>query len=186
MKPQTKVQLHWMVEVAQEIGFAGTERLELHPLTPAAEAWERASVVCAVPVEVIADHVARHFELPLAELAKVESHVVKLVPEKLARRHGVMPLREDDKRLVVATSDPTSLDVEEDLGFACGRTPQFEIAPPSAILDAQAEHYSGGSGPLAARLEDDLIRWSRCSRSPDPRRWTPARWSPRRSSSSRT
>src|SRR5262245_54357510 len=68
-----------------------------------------------------------------------------------------MPLREDDKRLVVATADPTSMAAEDDIAFASGRTPQFEIAPPGAIVDAQAELYSG-TQPLALQLEDDLTR----------------------------
>ena len=158
MKPQTKVQAHWMVQVVHEAGLVDADRLDLDPRTPAAEAWAQASLACGVPVEVLAEHVAKVFDLPVAELATIEAHAVKLVPEKLARRHGVMALRENDRWLVVATSDPSNMHAEEDLAFACGRDPQFEIAPPGAILDAQAEHYSGAFGPLGPRLEDDLTR----------------------------
>ncbi len=158
MKPQAKEQLHWMVQLALDMQYAAADRLELQPRTPVAEAWEQASAFCRVPMEVLAEHVAARFELPVAELARVEPHAVKLLPEKLARRHGVMPVREDDRRLVVATADPGNFEAEDDLVFACGRSLQFEVASPNAILDAQAEHYANAHGPLAARLEDDLTR----------------------------
>jgi type IV pilus assembly protein PilB len=69
-----------------------------------------------------------------------------------------MPLREDDKRFFVATSDPSNPLVEDDVAFATGRTPQFEIAPPGAIQDALAEYYGGPPELPALELRDELTR----------------------------
>jgi type IV pilus assembly protein PilB len=158
VKPQRKPRSHWLAQVALEQGLPEATRLVLSPDTPVGEAWEQVSRACGVPMETLAEHVAAHFELPLAELHDIEAHVIKLLPEKLAKRYGVAALREDDKRLVLATSDPTNLVAEQDIAFACGRTPQFEIAPPAAIADAQAELYSATREPLQTQLEDDLTR----------------------------
>jgi len=159
VRTQTKKQkAHWLVQIALELQLPDAVQLDLTPEMPVAEAWDETSRTCGIPMETIAEHVAEHFDLPVAELGTVEGHVMKLLPEKLARRYGVMPLREDDRRLVVATSDPTNLIAEEDISFACGRTVQFEIASPPAIDDAQTEHYSGTREPLALQLEDDLTR----------------------------
>ena len=156
--PLREPKAHWLAQVALEQGLPEAGRLVLAPDTPVAEAWQQVSRACGVPVETLAEHVATHFELSLAELHDIEAHVIKLLPEKLAKRYGVAALREDDKRLVLATSDPTNLMAEEDIAFACGRTPQFEIAPPAAIADAQAELYSATREPLQTQLEDDLTR----------------------------
>jgi type IV pilus assembly protein PilB len=160
VKAQAKKQknTHWMVEIALDLQLPDASQLDLTTDTPAAEAWEQVSRTCSVPVEMLAEHVAAHFDVPVADLTKIEAHVVKLVPEKLAKRLGVMPLREDDRRLVVATADPSNFAAEDDIRFVSGRTPQFEIAAPSAIVDAQGELYSGAREPLALQLEDDLTR----------------------------
>ena len=149
MKAQTNKKTHWLTQIALDLSWPDAGLLDLTTQTPVAEAWEQVSRTCGLPPETIAEHVATQFDLPVAELGHIEAHVIKLLPEKLAKRYGVMPVREDDKRLVVATADPTSMVAEDDIGFASGRTPQFEIAPPGAILDAQAELYSGVREPLA-------------------------------------
>ena len=113
---------------------------------------------CAVNQEELARLVAAHFGLPVANLERAEPRALRLVPEKVARQYRVLPLREDDRRLVMATSDPTDLDMEEALRFASGRMPRFAIAPPAAIQDAINAHYSPSHllDSLLERLDSDL------------------------------
>ena len=158
MKTQKKRQIHWLSQLALDRGLADAHRIELAPGTAPAVAWEQTCAACGLAPEALTEHVAERYELPLANLAGVEPHVLKLVPEKIALRLGIMPLREDDRRLVVATADPTNLAIEEDLAFVCGRDLQLEIASPAAIADAQATGYRGLAGPGALQLEDDLTR----------------------------
>ena len=158
MKPQKNEQVHWMAQLAMELGWESAERLELRVGTPVEEAWGQVVTRCVVPPEVLAQHIATHFDLPVADLASVDPNAAKLVPEKIARRLGVIPIRQDDRRLVVATADPTSLGLEEDIAFASGRSAQLEIAPPDTILDLQAEYYGGTAGALAAKLDEGLTR----------------------------
>jgi type IV pilus assembly protein PilB len=154
-KPKRRI--HWLGQLALDRGIPHAHRLELEPGVTTAEAWERTCVTCDLAPEALVEHVAEQFELPVADLTRAEPHVLKLVPEKLALRLGVMPLREDDRRLVVATADPSNPAIEDDLTFVSGRDLQFEIASPAAIADAQAG-YRGLTGLGGLQLEDDLTR----------------------------
>ncbi|MCH7808814.1 MAG: type II/IV secretion system protein [Planctomycetes bacterium] len=95
-----------------------------------------------MPEDDLARHIATHFRLAVADLGSAAPQALKLVPERVARRYQVFPIREDDRQLVVATSDPTNLETEQALGFASGRTAQFEVAGPTAIAEAIDQKYS--------------------------------------------
>ncbi len=100
------------------------------------DAWEVAARVCGMTETDLARHVATHYRLGVADVEAVQPQALKLVPEKVAHRYQVFPLREDDRHLIVATSDPTDLDAEQALGFISGRTPVFEVVPPGALREA--------------------------------------------------
>lgn len=139
---EAKVATHWMHQVVQRVGLEGVENLTLHPGMEIKDVWDTVETTCKVSDQDLAKHVAAHFRLQAAELGSAENRVLKLVPEDLARRFGVFPLREDDRHLVVATSNPMDLDAEKALGFASGRTPLFEVAPPDEIESEIEAGYS--------------------------------------------
>ncbi|HLB09894.1 MAG TPA: ATPase, T2SS/T4P/T4SS family, partial [Gemmatimonadaceae bacterium] len=58
------------------------------------------------------------------------------LPEKFARERLIFPLRETDRRLVVAVADPSDFEAEQLITFASGRSAVFEVAPPSEIQNA--------------------------------------------------
>lgn len=66
---------------------------------------------------------------------------LQLVPERLARRHMVVPLMVDNRTLSYATCAPFSPDAERDLGFASGRRTTVTIATRSAVLNALDRCY---------------------------------------------
>lgn len=133
---------HWSVTVAERLGVA-PERFGLVALgTPKQDVWKRLADRTHVPTTDLAAAVAEHFKLDVADFDRAEPRAIKLCPEGLARKYGVFPLREDDRHLVVATSDPTDLALEQDIGFASGRRPVFAIAPPEAVAKALDDHYS--------------------------------------------
>ena len=47
--------------------------------------------------------------------------VVSVLSERIARQYHVFPLREDGRRVIVATADPTNFEAEHAIGFATGR-----------------------------------------------------------------
>ncbi len=97
---------------------------------------------CGISQDDLAKLVARHFKLDVADLGSSEPAAAKLVPEKVARQFLVFPIREDDRRLVVATADPTNYEAEQMLGFASGRTPTFVVALPEPLESAINAQYA--------------------------------------------
>ena len=81
------------------------------------------------------DAIASAFRLPRADLPAAEARVTTLVPEALARRHGVLPLSAAERTIEVATADPQNLDLEQTLRFVTGREVAFRIAAPAAIAE---------------------------------------------------
>ena len=53
-------------------------------------------------------------------LSDVDPGALGLVPEKMLRKHSALPLYTEDRKLVVAMSDPTNIFALEDLGLVSG------------------------------------------------------------------
>src|SRR6185436_5690650 len=53
--------------------------------------------------------------------AAISELAVRLVPDRLARRHGVVPIGVDNRTLTYATFRPFDVEAERDLSFAAGR-----------------------------------------------------------------
>jgi hypothetical protein len=81
---------HWLVDVARRATLANSDLLTLAASTPIEEAWAKATQTCKVTDDQLAQHVAGHFRVAVAQLSGAESHALKLVPETVARRHKVL------------------------------------------------------------------------------------------------
>ncbi|MDX1673170.1 MAG: ATPase, T2SS/T4P/T4SS family [Longimicrobiales bacterium] len=149
---------HWLVHVLRRAGIDEAEELAIDPGSPSAEAWMAACEATGMSQDELASHVSDYFRLKVADLEGGESTAVKLVPEKIARQYGIFPLREDDRHLTVATSDPTNFAAEQALGFISGRKAVFEVAPPPFILDAINANYSpdGVIESLLSRVDEAI------------------------------
>ena len=110
---------------------------------------EHIELVDALVVLGLVDEVAAYAALaaamgcPVTSLDVVTSSelAVQLIPERIARRHFVVPLLVDNRVLTYATCAPFSADAERDLGFASGRRTAFTIATRSAVLNALDRIY---------------------------------------------
>jgi type II secretory ATPase GspE/PulE/Tfp pilus assembly ATPase PilB-like protein/CheY-like chemotaxis protein len=133
--------VHWLVRAARQGGATGLETLELAPGTRPAEAWARVCVAAGWDEARMATQVAAHFRLATADPASAVAAAARLIPEAVARRHGVLALRETDREITVATSDPTDLAAEQAIAFASGRQVVFEVAPPGTLAEAIESTY---------------------------------------------
>lgn len=140
--PDSKSTAHWLVKAAVRSGAVGAAGAMIDAKATPVEIWAAVARAAGVASDELAVRVAAQFHLPVAALDSAEPRAQALIPEKVARRHLVYPLRETDRQLAVAVWDPTDLDAEQQIGFASGRTPRFEIAPPAAIQDAIDGHYA--------------------------------------------
>jgi type IV pilus assembly protein PilB len=84
---------------------------------------------------------------------------VRLVPERIARRHSAVPLQVDNRTITYATSQPLNPEAEGDIAFASGRRTRVVVATRSSVLDALDRCYPKlrELDILAARLQSESI-----------------------------
>ena len=133
---------HWLVSVARAAGLAETSALELARGVPVPEAWRATARALGIGEDTLATYVAAHHGLKVADLGAAVPPAAKLLPPSVVRGYDVFPLRQDDRCLYVAITDPTNLDADRAVGFASGRTPVFEVAPPGPLRELIADRYS--------------------------------------------
>jgi type II secretory ATPase GspE/PulE/Tfp pilus assembly ATPase PilB-like protein/CheY-like chemotaxis protein len=94
---------------------------------------------------------AARFRLPVADLSLLDRKARDAVPEPLVRRYNILPLRQTDSLLEIATSNPFDIDAEKDLAFATGREVRTFLCSPGKIKEKMDELYRGQSS-------DDVVQ----------------------------
>lgn len=144
---------HWIIQLAMEAAGRTGEDAGVDRNRPIGELWSEAQRLAGLTESELTKLVASRFSLNIADFDHAEPQAVRFVPERLARACMAFPLRLDDHELVVATCDPMDLANEEQLRFAAGRRPSFEIASPSVLEKMIEAHYRPESA-AASLLED--------------------------------
>jgi len=134
--------VHWLVEFARRVNLPSANTLSAGADMPLQEAWGTVARAAGLSDDDLAKRLGSQYRLGTADFSRVEQKALKLLPEKLVRQYHVFPLRETDRQLVVAATNPTDLGAEQALGFASGRTAVFEMASPAAIQRAIDSHYA--------------------------------------------
>src|SRR6059058_5974820 len=109
--------------------------------TPQATLWETLVAQKIVSDEQILTALSTRFRLKLAELDKADPTAKERVPELVARRYQIVPLRATDSYLEVATANPFDLDAEKALAFATAREIRMQLLAPSKIAERLDEMY---------------------------------------------
>lgn len=89
----------------------------------------------------IVEAVAARFRLPIANFSMQEPQAQDALPEQVARKYNVFPIRSTDSYLEVATADPFDMDAEKMLAFATGREIRMVLYSPGKIRDKLDELY---------------------------------------------
>src|SRR5438034_6086364 len=129
----------WLVQSLE--GLVDAERLaELRgKADPAKTLWETLVAAKTCTDEQILGKLAARFRMKVADAAQIDPKVREVVPETLARRYRILPLRMTDSYLEVATANPFDMHAEKDLAFATAREVRLLLLAPSQInlrLDA--------------------------------------------------
>src|SRR5947207_482352 len=89
----------------------------------------------------IIDKVSHRFRRKVADPSKSDLTARDGVPEQLARRYRVLPLRLTDSYLELGTANPFDLDAEKALAFATAREIRLFLLAPSKISEKLDEIY---------------------------------------------
>jgi len=108
---------------------------------PQATLWETLVAQKVASDEQILTALSTRFRLKLAELDKADPTAKERVPEQVARRYHILPLRATDSYLEVATANPFDLDAEKALAFATAREIRMLLLAPSKIAERLDEMY---------------------------------------------
>ena len=105
---------HWLKDVA---GHAGLDlNLPRRPdISAVRKAWPEVARACKLADDRFTERVAGHFRIGVANLNTYDPQAVKLIPEAVARRYGILPLSSTETSVVVATSDPTNRSAHKDI-----------------------------------------------------------------------
>jgi type II secretory ATPase GspE/PulE/Tfp pilus assembly ATPase PilB-like protein/CheY-like chemotaxis protein len=150
--------MHWLTDAAAKAGLRAAANLPVPKGTSAADAWEIVARALGVTPTDLATKVAEVRRMKVATLGEADANALRLVPEKLARKFGVYPIREDDRQLFVASSDPDNFEADQQLAFASGRRVMFELSPPHAVAQAINVGYSNDKSvdAVLTHLEHEL------------------------------
>ena len=103
--------------------------------------WEAAVTKGLTSDADILAALAARFRMPVADLDVVSKEARDALPESLARKYRVLPLRVSASTIDIATADPHDLDCERNVGFATGRTVRMNLAAPARIVERINEVY---------------------------------------------
>ena len=134
--------MNWLINAADKAGWHTTAKLAISASTAPQEVWRQVAQAYNVSESELAGAVAALFRLQPAALDTIETRAIKLVPEKIARKHHVVPMRETQNEIVVAISDPTDYNAEQAIQFTSGRRVVLQTASYQAIADAINAQYS--------------------------------------------
>jgi type II secretory ATPase GspE/PulE/Tfp pilus assembly ATPase PilB-like protein/ActR/RegA family two-component response regulator len=147
----------------------GADRVaELRATTPTAKSlWELAIGSGGTSDEQILGALSTRLRFKIADLSQSERTARELVPEQVARRYRILPVRVTDSYLEIATASPFDLDCEKTLAFATGREVRMLLASPAAIQSKIDEAYrpenvidkllEGMEGPEVTQIEDENL-----------------------------
>jgi type II secretory ATPase GspE/PulE/Tfp pilus assembly ATPase PilB-like protein/CheY-like chemotaxis protein len=108
---------------------------------PSKTLWETIVAQGVSTDDKILDILAARFRLKIADVSQMDPKVRDGVPEQLARRYRVLPMRITDSFMEVATANPFDLDAEKSLAFATGREVRLLLLSPAKIAEKLDEVY---------------------------------------------
>ncbi|HEX2721922.1 MAG TPA: ATPase, T2SS/T4P/T4SS family [Gemmatimonadaceae bacterium] len=114
--------------------------------------WDAALRLRLVNSDELLAAISARLRTPIAPSLHTTDEARELLPEKVARRYHVVPLRATATTIDIATANPWDLDCERSLAFVCGRSVRQWLASPAAIGIAIGQTYRQWPLRLRSRL----------------------------------
>ncbi len=131
----------WLVPTVTALISAETVEALRADAQPTTTLWDLVTAKGLATDEQILQALVKRTRLKMADIALRESKAKELVPQSLAQRYRIVPLRASDSFLDIATANPFDLDAEKALAFATGREVRMYLATPAKISATLDEMY---------------------------------------------
>ncbi len=142
VRRQPRLSGHWLVQLATRSSLSKPDAQTVHGDLSVQSVWRALAETNDMADGELAAHVASAFHLPVANLDSASPEALGIVPERVARALGVLPLRVENKQLVLAVSDPSENEIVRQIGGLTRLRLDYEIATPRDIEGAIAWFYS--------------------------------------------
>lgn len=129
----------WLLPLLREL--APSADLEAAAQGRGGSYWSCAVATGIATDETILAAVAARARMRVAVTLVSSTQARARIPERLARRYGILPLSMSDTTLEVATGNPYDLDCEQTLEFVAGRRVRMSLASPMRIAERLDEVY---------------------------------------------
>src|SRR5262245_3799085 len=105
--------------------------------------WELLVLEWQISEDAVAEGLSKWLNLPCVRLSalSLDPDVVRLLPERVLRRHICVPVRAAGRTLVLAMADPLNHDAIKDVEFLANRHVQRAVAPRTEVLEQIEKHY---------------------------------------------
>src|SRR5689334_23555130 len=131
---------YWLLPLLRELlSQSAIDQIESDPKETY---WRTAVEIGLLTDDDILDLVSSRTHCRIATDLVASSPACEAVPEKLARKFGILPLSISESILDVATANPYDIDCEKTLAFATARTVRMSLAPLTRIMERIEEVYS--------------------------------------------
>ena len=113
-----------------------------------------------VSEEMLSLAIALKFGLPYVKLTDhpIDREALACIPKKMAKKLKIFPLKVKNNELTVVFSDPTALDIKQDLTFYTEKHIKEAIASENSILKAIEEFYDLESGAYLGKFLDNASK----------------------------
>lgn len=100
-----------------------------------------------VDEQTLTSFLSRQYGVPPVDIAKeeVDPDIVKLVPEDIAQKYLLMPLKREGSTLFVAMADPSNIFAIDDLKFLTGYNVEPRVASELSIKEAIDRFYDSSA-----------------------------------------
>lgn len=105
--------------------------------------------------EQLVHFLSRQYGIPQVTFPEtIAAEILKLIPARIARKYGVVPIGRTISSVTLAVADPTNLSALDDVAFMTGLKVVPAIASPSVIRNALASHYEAAPAMMADVLSE--------------------------------
>jgi type II secretory ATPase GspE/PulE/Tfp pilus assembly ATPase PilB-like protein/ActR/RegA family two-component response regulator len=123
----------WLIAVLMDARLLLPVHVEELRSAGTTSVWEHVTGRGYARDEQIVETLAQAFKVKIADLASADARSSALLPESIARKHRLVPVAADDRRITIATADPHDLGLEQTLSFVTGRHVVLQVASPKDI-----------------------------------------------------
>ncbi|MFT5396466.1 MAG: type II secretory ATPase GspE/PulE/Tfp pilus assembly ATPase PilB-like protein [Gammaproteobacteria bacterium] len=124
----------WLVKlIGEEVYSENQENLNTLLSTDTKKAWQKVATLMNVTEKVLCEKIASNLGYPVASNDDIDTVAISLVPERIARRYLVCPLKYSGHTLTIATATPLDRDMISVLGFTSGHNINISVATPNDI-----------------------------------------------------